>query len=69
MARSSRLNCDPTLPARKRSVRLTSIYADIRHGLRRTNADKQRAVDMMILDDEWTKLTDVQIGHHCGVTK
>src|ERR1700756_122323 len=37
------------------------------HGLKRTNADKRRAVETLLRDDEWSKWSDREISRQCGV--
>lgn len=37
------------------------------HGLRRTNADKRRAVDAALRHPNAAKMSNVQIAEHCGV--
>ena len=38
------------------------------HGLRRTNADKRRAVETLLRDQEWTKWSDREIARQCAVS-
>lgn len=45
-----------------------SIRANAVHGQRFTNADKRRAVSLMLDDDEWTQLSDREIGRRSGVS-
>ena len=55
---------------RKGTVRdaiLFSCGANIAHGLRRTNPDKQRAVMTLLQDDEWSKYSDRKIAEICCV--
>ena len=51
----------------QRDAILHSVGANADHGLRRTNADKRKAVLTMLEDDEWSKWTDREIGKRCGV--
>jgi hypothetical protein len=44
-----------------------AIGANLRHGLRATRADKQHAVETMLLDEVWTGWSDREIGKKCGV--
>lgn len=46
-----------------------SIRANARHGLRFTNADKRRAVGLMLDDAEWSRLPDREIARRCGVSQ
>lgn len=43
----------------------TGVNAD--HGLRRTNADKRRAVDVLLRDAEWGQWSDREIARQCKV--
>jgi len=45
----------------KRDALLYAVGANAKHGLKRTNADKQRAVDIMLLDEEWRQWSDQEI--------
>jgi hypothetical protein len=45
-----------------------SLSANVEHGLRRTNADKRRAVEIAIADEEWRQLSDRAIADMCGVS-
>ena len=38
------------------------------HGLRRTNEDKRRAVERLLVDDEWGKWSDNKIAEICNVS-
>ena len=51
----------------RRDAVLYSLKANSTHGLRRTNADKRRAVEMMLGDDEWKAWSDNKIAQACGV--
>ncbi len=46
-----------------------SLSANSRHGLRRTNADKRRAVARALLDKEWIKLSDNKLAVMCAVSR
>lgn len=60
------INCDVRL-GNKRAALLHSAGSNQQHGLRRSNADKRRAVEMVLRDSEWASWTDRAIGLHCGV--
>jgi ParB-like chromosome segregation protein Spo0J len=45
-----------------------SISANNAHGKRRTNADKRRAVTIMLRDAEWSQWSDSLIANKCGVS-
>lgn len=51
-----------------RDAVLYSVGANAAHGLRRTNADKRRAVNRLVRDHEWRKWSDREIGRRCGVS-
>ncbi len=60
------IRCD----IRKGTVReaiLFSCGANVAHGLRRTNPDKQRAVMTLLKDEEWAKYSDRKIADICCV--
>jgi hypothetical protein len=52
----------------KRAAILFSVGANVSHGLRRTNADKRRAVRVLLGDREWGKRSDRWIAEKCGVS-
>lgn len=51
----------------RRDAVLYSAGANGQHGHRRTNADKRRAVMMLLEDSEWTRWSDREIARKCGV--
>lgn len=51
----------------KRDAMLHSFGANARHGLRRTNEDKRRAVTKLLSDDEWCKWSDRRLANVAGV--
>ncbi len=51
-----------------RDAMLHAVGANAAHGKRRTNADKRRAVETMLKDDEWSQLGDREIARRCAVT-
>ncbi len=51
----------------QRDAILFSVGANSAHGLRRTNADKRRAVELLLRDAEWSKKSDRWIAEKCGV--
>lgn len=53
----------------QRDAVLYSVGANATHGLRRTNADKRRAVETILRDEEWAKWSDSEIGRRCGVSQ
>lgn len=51
----------------RRDAVLYSVGANAQHGLRRTNADKQRAVMTLLADEEWRQRSNVWIAQQCRV--
>lgn len=51
----------------QRDAILYSVGANASHGLRRTNADKRRAVLTLLTDDEWKTWSNSEIARRCGV--
>lgn len=52
----------------KRDAVLYSVSANSKHGLRRTNADKRKAVLTLLNDEEWSEWSDREIARHCEVS-
>lgn len=52
----------------QRDAVLFSLGANCTHGLRRTNADKRKAVAAMLADSEWSGWSDRKIAEACGVS-
>ena len=52
----------------RRDAILHAAGANASHGLRRTNADKRRAVETLLRDDEWAKWSDREIARRCAVS-
>lgn len=52
----------------KRDAILYSVSANAKHGLRRTNADKRKAVLTLLNDDEWSGWSDREIARQCVVS-
>jgi len=50
-----------------RDALLYSVSANSAHGLPRTNADKRRAVALLLADSEWSQWSDREIARHCHV--
>lgn len=53
----------------KRDAVLFSLGANGTHGMRRTNADKRKAVETMLADSDWSQWSDNQIAKTCGVSQ
>lgn len=51
-----------------RDAVLASLEANSTHGLPRTNADKRKAVQMMLDDFEWSDWSNVEIARRCRVS-
>jgi len=67
MARAEEIEADVRTGARRDAV-LFSVGANARHGLRRSNEDKRRAVQTLLDDAEWSQWSDRQIAEACGVS-
>lgn len=52
----------------RREAVLHSVGVNATHGLRRTNADKRRAVETLLRDPEWSQWSDREIARACGVS-
>lgn len=52
----------------KRDAVLYSVGANADHGMRRTNADKRKAVMTLLEDEEWSEWSDREIARHCAVS-
>lgn len=51
----------------RRDAVLFSVGANATHGLPRTNADKRRAVETLLRDEEWSQWSDREIARQCHV--
>jgi hypothetical protein len=51
----------------RRDAVLFSVGANATHGDRRNAADKRRAVEKLLRDEEWSQWSDREIGRRCGV--
>jgi len=51
----------------RRDAILYSVGANAQHGLRRTNADKRKAVLIVLEDEEWSQWSNREIARRCGV--
>lgn len=52
----------------RRDAVLYSVGANAAHGLRRTNADKRRAVETLLSDVEWQQWSNQEIARRCAVS-
>lgn len=55
-------------PGSRRDACLAAAGANATHGLRRSNADKRRAVVLLLQDEEWSQWSDREIARRCGVS-
>jgi hypothetical protein len=53
----------------KRDAILHSVGVNASHGLRRTNADKRKAVETLLSDEEWASWSDNQVAKCCQVSQ
>jgi FtsZ-binding cell division protein ZapB len=51
-----------------RDALLFSTKANSKHGMRRTNSDKRKAVNKMLDDFEWSQWSNAEIAAHCEVS-
>lgn len=51
-----------------RDAILHSLAVNNDHGLRKSNEDKRKSVQIMLDDAEWSRLSDREIAKHCGCT-
>lgn len=54
-------------PGTRRDAVLYSLKANATHGLKRTHADKRKAVETLLKDAEWSAWSDRKIAEVCGV--
>ena len=54
-------------PGGRREAILNSVGTNTNHGLRRTNADKRRAVSILLHDAEWSTWGNREIARRCSV--
>lgn len=52
----------------RRDAVLYSVGANTSHGMRRTNADKRKAVETLLADEEWRDWSSHEISRRCGVS-
>lgn len=53
----------------RRDAVLHSVGVNAQHGLRRSNADKRRAVETLLADPEWNGWSDNEIARRCKVSQ
>lgn len=53
----------------QRDAILLACGANASHGLKRTNADKRKAVETLLADEEWGKWSDAKIADEAAVTR
>lgn len=59
---------EEVIPGTQRDAVLYSLKANATHGLKRTNADKRKAVEMLLNDPEWSTWSDNKIAQAAGVS-
>jgi len=64
----SRLDVDVRAGTQRDAV-LHACGANDSHGLRRSNADKRRAVETLLRDEKWGRESSNWIAKHCGVSQ
>jgi ParB-like chromosome segregation protein Spo0J len=52
-----------------REAVLASVGVNAKHGLRRTNEDKRRAIMVLLEDREWSRWSDSEIARRCNVNQ
>lgn len=67
-AKKLRIKCD-VRTGEKRDAILFACGANRDHGLRRTNADKRRAVERLLDDPEWGKWSDGKVAEAAAVSR
>lgn len=67
LADTSEIACDVRRGGLRDAI-LHAVGANAAHGKRRTNADKRRAVEVLLGDDEWQEWSDREIARRCEVT-
>ena len=53
----------------QRDAIMFACSANATHGLRRTQADKRNAIETMLRDPEWSRMSDREIGKACATTR
>jgi hypothetical protein len=53
----------------RRNAILDAVGSNVIHGLRRSDADKRRAVETLLRDPEWSKWSDHELARRAGVGK
>jgi hypothetical protein len=54
-------------PGKRRDAILHAVGANSSHGLRRTQADKRNAIETLLRDPQWTKLSDRKLAELASV--
>lgn len=66
-AELNEINCDLRIGTQRQAI-LFSLSANASHGLRRTNEDKRKAVNILLSDSEWISWSNEAIAKHCSVS-
>jgi len=70
---NKRGNCESVLAdvqqGTQRDAILYSVGANTDHGLRRTNADKRKAVLTLLEDEKWSQWSNREVAKQCGVSE
>lgn len=64
---TAKVRCEVHAGGKREAIRY-GFTANVKHGRRRTNADKRRAVRMALEDEEWGKMSDKAIAEMCAVS-
>ena len=56
-------------PGGLREAILLSVGSNAAHGRQRSNADKRRAVELLLKDDEWNQWSSAEIARRCAVSE
>jgi len=60
--------CEDIIPGTLREAILYSLSANSKHGLKRSNADKRKAVMILLNDPEWSNWSSNEIAKRCAVS-
>ena len=66
-AQLDRIECNVQMGTKREAI-LFAVGANARHGMRRTNEDKRKAVLTLLEDQEWGKMSDRWVADKVGVS-